>query len=422
MRVQVRRERAHAQREDGGEGRCQTHHQQRVQTQDLPVRHRRGDLGEAGQCQHDADRSGQHQRAAAESVVQLSDRWAQQAHGQAARHQQQAGLQWGQAAQVLQVEGQQDHRAHHRQERDAHEDQGQGEGADPEGAQVHQGGTGALQFELAEHEDRDEGGACQDDADGRAQVGGAFSEQAQAVDQAAEAEGRHGRAEPVDGAHLRFADVGQLAQAEVGHGARDRQDRHEQQAPGAQLQDQAGHCRAQGRSHRDRERDVAHHAAAVLLGHHGHQRRHQQRHHHGGARGLHDSAEQQHREDRRGGGDGRSRHEHAHRDRVALAGGDPLQEPAGDRDDGGHGEHERGGDPLRGLLGDLERLHQARDRVDHEGLVEDHHEGGQHQQAHHQGCPGRLCGRAVLDRCRHVRPSLGCWQSRHGQGRRRQRS
>ena len=68
--------------------------------------------------------------------------------------------------------------------------------------------------------------------------------------------------------------------------------------------------------------------------------------------------------------------EDAHRQAEGEPGGDALQEPAGHRDDHGHGQHERGGEPLGGVGVDVEVDHQARDRVDHDRLVEDHHEGG----------------------------------------------
>ena len=92
---------------------------------------------------------------------------------------------------------------------------------------------------------------------------------------------------------------------------------------------------------------------------------------------------------------------------VLLTGGDPLKEPAGHRNHGGHGQHERGGHPLRRLLGDAQRVHQPRDSVDHDGLVEDHHERGQHQQPHHGRDAARLLGRSFLACSCHGSTSLG---------------
>ena len=76
--------------------------------------------------------------------------------------------------------------------------------------------------------------------------------------------------------------------------------------------------------------------------------------------------------------------EQPHRQRVGRAGGDPLEEPAGGRDDDGHREHERGGQPLGARGGDGEVAHQPRDRVDHDRLVEDDDERRQGQDPHHE--------------------------------------
>jgi hypothetical protein len=167
----------------------------------------------------------------------------------AARHDEQAGLQRAEPAQVLQVQRQQDHRTEHRQEPQGHQGQGQAVGAVPEGTQVHQRHTGTLQRELADHENRDGRDPGDDDADAEPDLAVAFTEETQAIHQAAEAERRHGHAEPVHGAHLRLADVVHLAQPQHGHHSRDRQDDHEQQPPGADLQDQTGHGRSQRGRH-----------------------------------------------------------------------------------------------------------------------------------------------------------------------------
>ena len=67
---------------------------------------------------------------AAEAVEDPADARAEQPHRQAAGHHQQAGLQGAQAAHVLEVERQQDHRAEHRHERDRHQQQRDRVGAD----------------------------------------------------------------------------------------------------------------------------------------------------------------------------------------------------------------------------------------------------------------------------------------------------
>ncbi len=381
MGVEPRRNRAEPEGEDGGERRGQAHHEQRVQAEDLPERHRHRDLGEPGEREHDPDRAGHHQHPAAEPVEQAADGRAEQPHRQAARHHQEPGLQGGEPAQALQVERQQDHRAEHRHERHRHEDQRDGVGALAQGAQVEQRHAVLLQPQLAQHEAEDGDQPGHHDRDGHAGV--AALEPAEPVDQAAET-GRGGHhAEPVDAAALGLADILQPLQAAPRDQGGDGQHHGEQQAPGAELQDHAGDRRAHRGRDRHGQSDVAHHPAAVLLGHHPHQGGHQQRHHHGRPGRLDDAGDQQHGERRRRHRQRGAEQEQPHRGGVGGPGGHTLEEPTGDRDDRGHGQHEGGRKPLRALLGDVQRRHQPRNGVDHDRLVENDHERGQHQQTDH---------------------------------------
>ncbi len=288
-----------------------------------------------------------------------------------------------QAAQLLQVERQQDHRAHHREERHGLDDDADRVGAVGEDAQVEQRHVTALQRALAQQEDGDHGESGGDQRRGGKAAVALRADPAEAVDEGAEAERREDHARDVECGLLGLADVGQLAQREPGDDPGDRQHQPEQPAPRGELEHDAGHGRAERGGDRDREHHVAHHPAAVVLGHDRHQRRHQQRQHHRGAGRLHDPAGDEQREDRRECADRRTEEEDGHRGRERLAGGDPLQEPAGDRDDDGHGQHERGRQPLRAARGHVELDHEPRDRVDHDRLVEDHHERGEHEPAEH---------------------------------------
>ena len=204
---------------------------------------------------------------------------------------------------------------------------------------------------------------------------------AQAVDERAEAERGEHDARDVEGALAGLAHVGQPAHRDPGDDGGDRQDQAEQPAPRGELEHHAGDGRAERGGDRDREHHVAHDPAAVALGDDRHQRRHQQRQHHRGAGGLHDPADDEHPEDGRQRGEQGAGEEDGHRGQERLPRGDALQEPAGHRDDHGHRQHEGGREPLRAAGGDVELDHQPRDRVDHDRLVEDHHEGGEHQPA-----------------------------------------
>ncbi len=378
MRVQLRRQVAQTDREHRGEHGREARHQRHVQREDHRVRRLRADPAQCEQQRHHHDRARDDQGARADAVVDLADLRTEDAHRQTARHHQQAGLELGEASQVLQVERKQDHRAQERHEARGHQHQRHRVVAVPQRAQVEQRPLGALQDELVDREGRDQHHSTADEQ--RRLLPSRLADLAQAVDEAAEAQGGEHDAEPADRGRDLLADVLQLPVTEEAHRQRDRQHDREDQAPRAEVQQHPGHGRAQRRSARHRQRDLAHHPSPVLRRHHRHQRRHQQRHHHRRTARLDHPAHEQDLERRRHPGDQRAEAERAHRRGVRRAGGDPLQEPARHRDDRCHRQHEHRQRPLGGRRGDREVGHQPRHRVDHDRLVEDHDEGRRDQQ------------------------------------------
>lgn len=67
--------------------------------------------------------------------------------------------------------------------------------------------------------------------------------------------------------------------------------------------------------------------------------------------------------------------EQSERQREHLPGAEPVDEPPRHGNHHGHGEHERGRQPLHGAFVDPDINHDPGERNVHSGLVEDHHEG-----------------------------------------------
>ena len=207
------------------------------------------------------------------------------------------------------------------------------------------------------------------------------AEPAEPVDQAAEAERRQRHAGPVDRAGLGLADVLELAHADA------RSRRAAMGSTTAKIRRHEPSCSSTpetagpsaGRD-RDRQGDVAHHPAPVVLGHHRHQRRHQQRHHHRGAARLHDPGDAA---APRTTGASVASSVPAANTPIAVAYAVRVVTRCRNQ-------------PVIGMTAAIVSMnaveshwalraemsqvgHQPRDRVDHDRLVEDHDERGQHQ-------------------------------------------
>ena len=322
--------------------------------------------------------AGRGQTLGAEPVEQAAGDGAQHALDHAAGHQQQAGLQRRESQHVLDVHGQDAHRGDERDE-DQHDlDHRQGEHRPGEHAEVEHG---LAQAHLAPDEDDQRDRADGQRADRGRRGPAVLAGDAEPVQQAAETERRQDDRREVDARIGAFGHVAHGRDRDGEHGGGDDDQRHEQETPWQEIDDQTGQGRAQRRRERDDHAEPAHRGAALVGREHDEQHGLQQRHEDAGAGGLQDAAEQQHPETGGGGAHDGAEQEHADRVEEQLPCGEALDQERGDRDHDAVGEHERGGQPLRGVAGDAELGHEMRQRGGHQRLVEDRGEAADH---HHE--------------------------------------